>query len=82
MYAMQGAKVMARHKTNESAPVTVAGVRWPPKTGYRDPTTPRRLRTWRFTWDGAFWGAVFFVMAGAASIIVIASAIYTGQQGK
>lgn len=49
--------------------------KWPPELDYRATGTHRRLRTWRFSADGPFWGAVLLLLiwgsvvwCGAATI--------------
>lgn len=52
--------------------------KWPPQLDYRATGAHRRLRTWRFSADGPFWGGVLFLVIWGSAVTVIASSIASG----
>lgn len=49
---------------------------WPPRVTSSDDEVPRELRSWRFTADGPFWGAVlclliWFSVCGYIVVLVV-----------
>lgn len=51
---------------------------WPPRLDYRATGTRRRLRTWRFSADGPFWGGLLLLMIWGSAVTFIVSSVVSG----
>lgn len=52
---------------------------WPPVLKESERRVPRKLRTWKFSSDGPFWGGLLMLVVWGSAVTFIVSSVAQGH---